>query len=232
MKHTFLTAAVAAALCTLTVLPAQAITLDYRHEVTDVSTQNKDRLMISDRFANGLGYSVETKVKSGGDNENEAYNDMVSNGAEFSVTYQFKPFDGWNFTLQPGMNAEYGSNNGIYKPSLRMQYTFDNGIYVAFRYRYEYTQNTKEGVDDQNVNRYEGWLGYRNGPWRGEFNYIWRDCDYVRFDNKKNDYEYDFKLSYDINKSWTPYIQVGNIKVNSYSDDRQTRFRAGIQYKY
>lgn len=222
----------AAVLAAAVSVQAHAITLDYRHEVTDVDSVNKDRFMISDRFASGLGYSVETKVKSGGDREDELYGDMESNGSEFSVTYQFKPADELNFTLQPGVNAEFGDDKAIYKPLLRMQYTFDNGVYVAFRYRYEYTRNSKEGADDEHCHRYEGWLGYRTGPYRAEFNYIWRDSDQVRYDNKDTDYEYDFKLSYDISKNWTPYIQVGNIKVSSASEDRQTRFRIGIQYKY
>ena len=46
--------------------------------------------MISDRFANGLGYSVETKAKSGGDSKDTAYSEMESNGSEFSLTYQYK----------------------------------------------------------------------------------------------------------------------------------------------
>lgn len=212
---------------------ANAITLDYRHEYTDKSQENKDRFMISDRFANGLGYSVETKVKSGGGDSNKAdtpYSDMVSNGAEFSVTYQFKPFENWTF--QPGLNAEFMNDKTTYKPLLRVQYNFDNGFYVAARYRYEYTRDPKWDNPDEHLHRYEGWLGYRTGPWRGEFNFIWRDSDQVRYDNKETDYEYDFKLSYDVTREWTPYIQVGNIKYKSSSDDRQTRFRIGIQYKY
>lgn len=219
--------------CLLGAGASQAITIDYRHEFNDLAHENKDRVLISDRFENGLGYSVETKVKSGGGNSNKSdtpYSDMVSNGAEFSLTYQFKPWDGW--TVQPGINAEFTNNYTIYKPLLRVQYTFDNGIYIAARYRYEYTRDPRDEKPDEHLNRYEGWLGYRTGPWRGEFNYIWRDSDQIRYDNRKTDYEYDFKLSYDVTKSWTPYIQVGNVKYSSTSSNRQTRFRIGIQYKY
>lgn len=237
MKQTKLKQFVLAAAVTATVAgftqSASAITLDYRHEYTDQSKENKDRLMISDRFANGLGYSVETKVKSGGGDSDKAdtpYADMASNGAEFGISYQFSPFENWTF--QPGLNAEFSRDKATYKPLFRVQYNFDNGIYVAARYRYEYTRDPNNDKPDEHLNRYEGWIGYRTGPWRGEFNFIWRDSDQVRYDNKKTDYEYDFKLSYDINKEWTPYIQVGNIKYKSTRDDRQTRFRIGIQYKY
>lgn len=207
---------------------AQAITLDYRHEYTDHSKENKDRVMISDRFENGLGYSVETKFKSGGDKKDEPYSDIESNGAEFSGTYQYKFSPA--FSIQPGFNLEVGSSTAIYKPSLRAQYNFSNGIYVAGRYRYEYSRNTSS-KRDEHVHRYEGWLGYKTGPWRFEGNYIWRDSDQIRFNNKDTDYEYDFKVDYSIGK-WTPFVQVGNIKVSSTSDKRQSRFRAGIKYTY
>lgn len=211
---------------------ASAITIDYRHEFyTDFDHQNKDRILISDRFANGLGYSVETKVQSTA----SPYKEMKQNGAEFGISYQFKPFDGW--TMQPGFNAEFTSSNAaIYKPLFRVQYTFDNGLYIAARYRYEYTRNNDANESrhqtDEHMHRYEGWIGYRYGDWRGEFNYIWRNSDKQRRKGHTTDYEYDFKLSYDINKSWTPYIQVGNVKYSSSSDHRQTRYRIGIQYKY
>lgn len=216
---------------------ASAITIDYRHEFyTDFDHNNKDRVMISDRLSNGIGYSVETKTQSGGE-DNSLYSEMHQNGAEFGISYQFKPFDGWTF--QPGFNAEFTSGNAaIYKPLFRVQYTFDNGFYIAARYRYEYTRNNDENVGsqkaDEHLHRYEGWLGYRYGDWRGEFNYIWRNSDQNRWHgNHTTDYEYDFKLSYDINKSWTPYIQVGNVKKQgTKSDHRQTRYRIGIQYKY
>ena len=45
---------------------AQAVTVDLRHEYID-SGANADRVSVSHRFANGVGFSVEAKWKSGGD---------------------------------------------------------------------------------------------------------------------------------------------------------------------
>ena len=120
---------------TLTTAAQAALTIDLRHEWVDVERAHKDRVMISDRFENGLGYSVETKAKSGGESKDTAYSEMESNGSEFSLTYQYK----WTpkFSIQPGMNIEFGDGKAIYKPNLRIQYNFDNGMYAAFRYRYE-----------------------------------------------------------------------------------------------
>lgn len=213
------------------VTPAQAaLTIDLRHEWVDVERAHKDRVMISDRFANGLGYSVETKAKSGGDSKDTAYSEMESNGSEFSLTYQYKLNP--KFIIQPGMTIEFGDGKAIYKPNLRFQYNFDNGMYAAFRYRYEYTRDNDGVTTDEHVNRYEGWLGYKINGWGFEANYIWRDSNKIRFDNKETDYEYDFKVSYAITPHWEPFVQVGNVKYTSTSDQRQTRYRIGIKYKY
>lgn len=220
--------AIAGALCAST--NAYALSIDYRHEYVDVSKSHKDRFMLSDTFANGFGYSVETKAKSGGNSQDEAYSDMESNGAEFSVSYKYKLNS--NIFVQPAMNIEFGDHKAIYKPSFKVQYTFDNGIYVAARYRFEYTRENQENKIDENCHRYEGWLGYKTGPWAFEGNYIWRDSDKIRFDNKETDYEYDFKVAYQIDNHWAPFAQIGNVKVDSTSDARQTRFRVGIKYNY
>ncbi|EBX1576334.1 hypothetical protein AS884_19430, partial [Salmonella enterica subsp. enterica serovar Dublin] len=31
---------------------------------------------------------------------------------------------------------------------------------------------------------------------------------------------------------WSPFVEVGNVSVNSNSDERQTRFRVGIGYTF
>lgn len=225
------TVASSALICTLGAsLNAHALSIDIRHEYVDVNKAHKDRFMLSDRFDNGFGYSVETKAKSGGDSYDKAYSEMESNGSEFAVTYQYKLNP--SFAITPGMNAEFGDHKAIYKPSLKVQYNFDNGIYVAARYRYEYTRENQENKSDEKCHRYEGWLGYKTGDWAFEANYIWRDSDKIRFNNKETDYEYDFKVGYNINKHWSPFVQVGNVKVDSTSDSRQTRLRVGIKYNY
>ncbi|STQ09503.1 Oligogalacturonate-specific porin [Enterobacter cloacae] len=43
---------------------AQAVTVDLRHEYID-SGANADRVSVSHRFANGVGFSVEAKWKIG-----------------------------------------------------------------------------------------------------------------------------------------------------------------------
>ncbi len=227
------------------VTPAQAVTVDIRHEYTDLHKQNKDRVMISHRFKNGFGFSVETKTKSGGgkteDSRQQVLTDNVSNGAEFSLSWQFKPFDG--FTLQPGFNWEATSSESIYKPFLRVQYNFDNGLYAAFRYRFEYTRDpensnianqdgSRKNADDR-CHRPEIWLGYRIGDWRFELNYLWKKSEhYIRYNNHKWNDELDLKVAYKIDKEWTVYGQIGSISYSKVDSDRETRSRIGIQYSF
>ena len=62
-----------AALCGMS-FAASAVTVDLRHEFIDGGKSDKsnaDRVSVSHRFANGFGFSVEAKWKSGGDNTSQ-----------------------------------------------------------------------------------------------------------------------------------------------------------------
>lgn len=210
---------------------ASAVTIDVRHEFTDDSKAQKDRLLISHRFANGFGLSLEGKTKSGGDDPDKAFNDVVDNGDEYVVSYQFNAAPA--IVIQPGMALETSSSKAIYKPYLRAQYNFDNGLYVAARYRYEYVRDNSEGKEDEHINRGDLWLGYKINQWGFEGNYVYKKSDeYNKYADGKDDYELDLKVSYSIDKNWRPYAQIGNVSVRSDADDRQTRFRVGLQYNF
>lgn len=210
---------------------AHAVTIDLRHEYTDDSKVQKDRVLISHRFVNGFGFSVEAKAKSGGNDPDKAWNDIVDNGDEYIANYQFKVMP--DFTFQPGIALETSSSKSIYKPYLRGQYNWSNGVYLVGRYRYEYTRNTASGKEDEHVNRGDLWGGYKIQKWIFEGNYVYKKSeDYNRYDNGKDDYELNFKIAYSIDKNWRPYIQLGNVSVRSDSDERQTRYRVGLQYTF
>ncbi|WP_038913438.1 oligogalacturonate-specific porin KdgM family protein, partial [Yersinia pestis] len=62
MKLKLITLAVAAAAVSVISFSSVATTIDYRHEMKDTSkSDHKDRLLISNRFANGFGLSLEGK---------------------------------------------------------------------------------------------------------------------------------------------------------------------------
>ncbi|MGF7446215.1 porin [Klebsiella michiganensis] len=223
-----------AALCGMS-FAASAVTVDLRHEFIDGGKSDKsnaDRVSVSHRFANGFGFSVEAKWKSGGDNTSQPYSDFVGNGHEDSITWQWKANK--NFSVTPGFNIESNDSRSIYKPNLRVQYSFDNGFYVAARYRYDYTRYpANAGKDDDKVNRGDAWAGYVFGDWRTELNYVYaRSTEGVkRNDNKPYSQEYNLKVAYKLDKNWAPYGELGNVGVNDRSD-RQTRFRVGVAYSF
>ncbi|HAT1570985.1 MAG: oligogalacturonate-specific porin KdgM family protein [Kluyvera cryocrescens] len=214
---------------------ASAVTVDLRHEFIDggkTDKTNADRVSVSHRFANGFGFSVEAKWKSGGDNTDKPYADFIGNGHEESISYQYK-FNK-NFSVQPGFNIESNDSRSIYKPNLRVQYSFDNGFYVAARYRYDYTRYpSNANKDDDKVNRGDAWAGYVFGDWRTELNYVYARSTEgnARNNNKPYSQEYNVKVAYKIDKNWAPYGEVGNVGVND-RDDRQTRFRVGVAYSF
>ncbi len=94
---------VLAALCGMS-FAATAVTIDLRHEFIDGGKSDKsnaDRVSVSHRFANGLGFTVEAKWRSGGDNGSQPYSDVVGNGHEDTISWRWKATS--NFSSPPGL---------------------------------------------------------------------------------------------------------------------------------
>ncbi|MCV5948515.1 oligogalacturonate-specific porin KdgM family protein, partial [Escherichia coli] len=96
MKVRYLTSAL---LLAMTSGLAAAASVDIRHEyVPDRDgDENRDRIYVSHRFDNQIGYSVEAKWN---------YKDghMGNAGHETGVSYRWKATD--NFSLTPGINID------------------------------------------------------------------------------------------------------------------------------
>lgn len=210
---------------------ASAVTVDLRHEYID-SGSNADRVAVSHRFDNGFGFSVEAKWKSGGDKADQPFSDVVGNGHEDQISWRWKANK--NFSLTPAFTIESTDSRTIYKPNLQGQYSWDNGIYVAARYRYEYTRYpSNANKDDDKVNRGDAWFGFALGDWRTELNYVYAKSTegVIRNNNKDYSTEYNVKVAYKLDKFWSPYAEVGNVGVKD-SDERQTRLRVGVAYTF
>lgn len=218
-------------LCGVSVV-AQAVTVDLRHEYVDAGLHG-DRALVSHRFENGLGFSVEAKWKSGGTDKDQPFADLVGSGHEESINWRWAANK--NIALTPGLNIESNDSKTTWKPYVHAQYSFDNGFYVAARYRYEYTRypndNTKN--EDDKVNRGDLWAGFALGDWRTELNYVYAKSDHqVRSNNDKDSDEYNLKVAYKIDKNWAPYAEVGNVLGSKTTDERQTRYRVGVGYSF
>ncbi|MGJ5664831.1 oligogalacturonate-specific porin KdgM family protein [Morganella morganii] len=209
-----------------------ATTLDFRHEYSDSSRINKDRIAFIHSFSNGIGFYIDASIKSGGvDGEKgKVFSDVVNNTIEMGLSYNHKINN--NITLQPGLIFETVTDTSIYKPYLKAQYNFDNGLYVAGRYRFDYARKTKQGVDDEKTNRFDTFIGYKYSKYKVEYDYTQMYSDAIKYDNKKRNYEHNVSFSYQLNDIFTPYIEVGNVAVRPTSDARQTRYRLGLQFHF
>ncbi|EPP1218184.1 oligogalacturonate-specific porin KdgM family protein [Morganella morganii] len=221
------------ACCTFFIsLQLNATTLDFRHEYSDSSRINKDRIAFIHSFSNGIGFYIDASIKSGGvDGEKDkVFSDVVNNAIEMGLSYNHKINN--NITLQPGLIFETVTDTSIYKPYLKAQYNFDNGLYVAGRYRFDYARKTKQGVDDEKTNRFDTFISYKYSKYKVEYDYTQMYSDAIKYDNKKRNYEHNVSFSYQLNDTFTPYIEVGNVAVRPTSDARQTRYRLGLQFHF
>lgn len=221
------------ACCTFFIsLQLNATTLDFRHEYSDSSRINKDRIAFIHSFSNGIGFYIDASIKSGGvDGEKDkVFSDVVNNAIEMGLSYNHKINN--NIMLQPGLIFETVTDTSIYKPYLKAQYNFDNGLYVAGRYRFDYARKTKQGVDDEKTNRFDTFIGYKYSKYKVEYDYTQMYSDAIKYDNKKRNYEHNVSFSYQLNDIFTPYIEVGNVAVRPTSDARQTRYRLGLQFHF
>ncbi|CAM7968077.1 oligogalacturonate-specific porin KdgM family protein [Morganella morganii] len=221
------------ACCTFFIsLQLNATTLDFCHEYSDSSRINKDRIAFIHSFSNGIGFYIDASIKSGGvDGEKDkVFSDVVNNAIEMGLSYNHKINN--NITLQPGLIFETVTDTSIYKPYLKAQYNFDNGLYIAGRYRFDYARKTKQGVDDEKTNRFDTFIGYKYSKYKVEYDYTQMYSDAIKYDNKKRNYEHNVFFSYQLNDTFTPYIEVGNVAVRPTSDARQTRYRLGLQFHF
>ncbi|MBP2859035.1 oligogalacturonate-specific porin KdgM [Dickeya oryzae] len=236
MKIKLLTLAVAS----LVSVNALAVSIDYRHEMHDTAkAEHKDRLVISHRFANGFGLSSEVKwAQSSNDKTpNKPFNEQVSNGTEVIASYVYKFND--VFSIEPGLSLESGSSSNNYRPYLRGRANVTDDLSVALRYRPYFKRNSGNIGKDNTTDK-----GY---TLTGNIDYnflqvytIGYELEYkkatsgetILSDNDDYDITHNVKLSYKWDKNWKPYVEVGNVSGSKSTDERQTRYRVGVQYSF
>ncbi|MCW2473800.1 oligogalacturonate-specific porin KdgM family protein [Candidatus Symbiopectobacterium sp. NZEC151] len=231
-------------------MSSMAVTIDYRHEMKDTAkADHADRLLISNRFDNGFGLSLEGKWKNGEPNDktvgnritpNKAYNEPVSNGTEVTASYAYK-FDK-TFGVEAGLNMVSASTTNNYRPYIKGTANVTDSFYAGLRYRPFY-QRFSGNIGQNKMTDMTGYtitatLGYKlpaNFTVEYEFEYNKNNkagSDGYLFDNDNYNMNHDVKLSYKVDKNWTPYVQVGNVDYAKTTDERQTRYRVGVQYNF
>ncbi|PWC12162.1 oligogalacturonate-specific porin KdgM family protein [Brenneria corticis] len=229
----------ALAVTSLVSINAMAVTIDYRHEFQDrAGNTHKDRLLMSHRFASGFGLSVEAKW-AGADDKDKPYHETVSNGTEVVASYVYN-FNK-TFSLEPGFSLDSNSSSNNYRPYLRGKVNITDDLSATLRYRPYYKRhsgnigtqkNTSEnGYNLTAVVSYKFLKGFQVDY---ELDYKKVNTEYFTpvSDNEDYDIAHDVKLSYRLDKNWRPYMAVANVSGSKFTDERQTRYRVGVQYNF
>ncbi|CNE98181.1 oligogalacturonate-specific porin KdgM family protein [Yersinia nurmii] len=212
-----------------------ATTIDYRHEMLDSgSNDHKDRLLFSNRFANGFGLSLEGKWRqhSSDNTTNKPFHEQVSNGTEVVASYVYK-FNK-TFQLEPGFSLESSSDSNNYRPYLRGKVAFTDDFSTSLRYRPYYKRNQPSTKDTEKGHQFTLLFAYsflKDYSVEYELDYK-KSEDKILANNEKYDWSHDVKLAYKWDKNWKPYVAIGNVSGSSLTDERQTRFRMGVQYTF
>lgn len=204
---------------------AHADTLDYRHEYID-NGKNKDRLKLTHKFDSGVKFSVEVRWKGA----QKPYNNIQGDGHKETIAYDYKLYD--FFTVSPELAIQSNENALTYKPAVDLRLNTPSYGYTGFKFTYEYTKES-ENKPKTEVDKSEVYAGKKFGPVDVKLNYTYKQSpDTVLSNNNKNDSQYRFMLNYDVNKSFTPYLEVANVSGSKTKNERQTRYRVGIKYNF
>ncbi|MFD2017193.1 oligogalacturonate-specific porin KdgM family protein [Vibrio olivae] len=135
MKTKLLTSAI---LLALTSTAAHAVSINMRHEwkpeFEGQDQAHKDRIAVSHRFKNGVGFEVEAKYKSGDGFFD--FDQFVDAGNQANISYRMKLDD--KFSLTPQYKWETGDNKHAHQFNLTLGYKINDDWSTSFRHRYHY----------------------------------------------------------------------------------------------
>lgn len=220
-----------------------AATLDYRHEYLDDTEQHADRVRISHRFDNKIGFALEGKWGSKSTTgESNLFENNHSKGHELEVNYSQKIND--KFTLAPAAIVDSGHDSTTYKFQIKGVYFLSDSLYTAARYRYGIQNYTSSGRDDRHFHQGNFNLGYVFNWGSLEYDFEYQDTDYASLRGNENNYLHNLVVQVPINKTWVPYAELGYVPyrneekggyidgANKYNNDFQLRYRLGIKYNF
>ncbi len=220
----------------------QAVTIDYRHEMTDTGSKNhKDRVLIFHRFDKGFGISSEIKWKQSDKTKttDQPWHESVSQGTELIPSYRSK-FNKY-FSLESGISLESTSNFNNYRPYLRSYFNITDKLNLSLRYRPYYKRISNNIGTERNTQE----TGYAIGTFitftfTESIKFIYENefikansANVVLFNNRNDNMNHNISMYYSYGKNWIPYIAIANIEGNNRTHDhRQTRYRIGLQYVF
>ncbi|SDG83184.1 oligogalacturonate-specific porin [Vibrio xiamenensis] len=235
MKTKLLTSAI---LLAVTSTAAHAVSINMRHEWTPEFEGNdqvhKDRIAVSHRFANGVGFEVEAKYKSGDGFFD--FDQFVDAGNQANISYKMKLGNG--FDLTPQYKIENDSSSHNHQLNLTLGYKINDDWSTSFRHRYNY--KLKNGEYDSHYNRWTVGLGYKGiEDWSlsGSTDYTFKEEGDESWKGNKNGFtEINFKAEYKWGNGWSPFAEFGvtpeKKEGSSEKDTWKPRYRVGMKYSF
>jgi hypothetical protein len=215
-------------------------TVEYRHEYKDGNNKHADRVKAFLDTGKNIGFELDARYNN--NDEDQMFDEMSMNGSELSIFYYDTIAE--NTTGLLGSSLDFNPDGLVYVPYIRVNHSFDNGFRIQARYKWklwDYTQVNSAGDKyTSKIQEVDTWLGYKTEKWDFQYEFqIWNemtDDAKPQFDNESYDYLHNFRIMYSISNpdgtKWRPFVEVGNVRQDSYSDNRQTRYRVGIKYTW
>lgn len=225
-------------LLTTSAATVNAASIDFRHEYKHDTEKNADRIKIGGSTKTEVGthnYSVEMKFS--GKQGTYGFQDLERGDSEFEYSFKYYVTD--KFFLQPGMPITMGDERVTFKPQLRIGYEFDSGITTKLRYRHEFRNYTKDENDGENwqkskvtANIEYTWNNMIQLNLEGNYEKAHENDDWILFNDKDWNYDYNLKIGYKNSTKWRPYLEFGNVNEGGSTDNRQLRSRIGLTYSF
>ncbi|MDA0149175.1 oligogalacturonate-specific porin KdgM family protein [Vibrio sp. LaRot3] len=213
-------------------------TIEYRHQYVDGAQKHADRFKAFIDTGKNIGFELDARYA----NQDGAYDAMSLGGSEFSAFYYKKLDDNWVGIA--GASLDFTSEGLVYVPYARLNYAFDNGLRIQGRYKWKLWDYAQQGTDGNSyhskIQQFDTWLGYKTGDWDFQYEFqFWKEMEsnaQPLFDNGSTDHLHNVRVMYSIKTSdgenWRPFVEVGQVKLNRTSDERQLRYRVGIKYTW
>lgn len=200
-------------------------TFDYRHEYRTDSEVNNDKFQINLSQGNFLLENI-AYITSGTD---PFFSNQRIGSYEMGLYHITRLHP--KLVFVPGFAYSISTNeNNLYIPSLRFNYLTDNRVRIHFRYKQ--ILSSKNTVHNQ---AFDGYIGYKfaNGfDATYQINYTHAINGNMLWNSGNSDYFQNLKVRYDGFGRIRPYAEIGDVKVHAKGDDRQLRYRVGVQYKF
>lgn len=212
-------------------------TVEYRHGYADGSKRNDDRFKIYVDTGKNIGFELDARY--GNSNPSQVFDSTYLDGSELCAFY-YKALNK-NLTGLVGTSFDVSSSGAVHIPFVRLNYRFDNGFRIQGRYKwkfwdYEMTNPQTNIGYRSKIQEFDTWVGYKYNQWDFEYQLdVFKqmaDGAMPEFDGKDYDTQHNIKVSYAWDSNWKPFVEVGNVREDRYTSDRQTRYRIGIKYTW